>query len=74
MTDFEVIRGQLSVSWRNIPPNGNVTHVVVLKPLKSGVFNFTAASLTYQPAEDAESQVFSYRYGFGLFFMLVFRW
>merc|ERR1711881_137614 len=57
VTDFETVKGQLTVSWRSIPPNSNVTHIVVLKPLKSGVFNFTSAQLTYQPTEESESQV-----------------
>lgn len=62
VTDFETIRGQLPVEWKNIPPNGNVTHIVVYKPLKSGYFNFTAASITYIPNEGADVQVdlFSY--------------
>jgi len=54
--DFSKVLGQLSVEWRSIPPNGNVTHVVVLKPLKSGVFNFTAAEMSYVPSEEAEAQ------------------
>merc|ERR1712076_157012 len=55
-TDFARVLGQLSVEWRSIPPNGNVTHVVVLKPLKSDYFNFTSAELSYIPSEDAEPQ------------------
>jgi translocon-associated protein subunit beta len=55
-TDFARVLGQLSVEWRSIPPNGNVTHVVVLKPLQSGYFNFTSAELSYIPSEDAEPQ------------------
>ena len=55
--DFAKVLGQLSVEWRSIPPNGNVTHVVVLKPLKSDFFNFTSAELSYIASEDAEPQV-----------------
>jgi len=54
--EFARVLGQLSVEWRSIPPNGNVTHVVVLKPLKSDVFNFTSAELSYIPTEGAEPQ------------------
>jgi len=53
-SDFARVLGQLSVEWRSIPPNGNVTHVVVLKPLAAGYFNFTSADLSYIPSEDAE--------------------
>jgi len=55
-TEFVRVLGQLSVEWRSIPPNGNVTHVVVLKPLKSDTFNFTSAELSYIPSEGAEPQ------------------
>jgi len=55
-TDFARVLGQSTVEWRNIAPGGNVTHVVVVKPLQAGYFNFTAAHLTYTPSEDAEPQ------------------
>jgi len=36
----------------------NVSHVVIVKPLKAGYFNFSAAELTYLPSESAaEPQV-----------------
>jgi len=54
--DFEMVRGQLPVAWKSIPPNGNVTHIVVYKPLKAGYFNFTSAYITYVPSEGAEVQ------------------
>ena len=57
LTDFEMVMGQPSVSWKSIPPNSNVTHILVVKPLKSGVFNFTSAQISYQPTEESESQV-----------------
>jgi len=56
-SDFARVLGQLSVEWTSIPPNGNVTHVVVLKPLQAGYFNFTSADLSYVPSEDAEPQI-----------------
>jgi len=56
ITDFEIVRGQLPAAWKNIPPNGNVTHIVVHKPLKAGYFNFTSAQISYIPSEGADMQ------------------
>jgi len=56
LADFETVRGHLNVEWGTIPPNGNVTHVVVLKPHRSGYFNFTSAQLSYVSSENAEVQ------------------
>ena len=56
-TDFKVVKGQSSVKWNSIPPNGNVTHVLVLQPLKAGSFNFTAAQLSYEITEGGDRQV-----------------
>lgn len=56
LDDFAPVLGQLSAEWRTIAPNSNVTHVVVVKPLKSGLFNFTSAELSYVPSEEAEPQ------------------
>jgi len=36
----------------------NVSHVVIMRPLKAGYFNFTSAELSYLPSETAtEPQV-----------------
>ncbi len=56
--DFENVRGSLEVRWERIAPGSNVSHVVILKPLKSGYFNFTAAEVTYLAKEgDTDVQV-----------------
>ncbi|KAI6215577.1 hypothetical protein M3Y94_00401400 [Aphelenchoides besseyi] len=51
---FEVIKGLLQVRWEKIPPGGNVTHSVIIRPRNYGVFNHTAAQVTYYPKEDAK--------------------
>ena len=56
-SDFKVVKGQSSVQWNSIPPSGNVTHVLVLQPLKAGYFNFTAAQLSYDITDGGEKQV-----------------
>ncbi|WP_411026736.1 hypothetical protein, partial [Salmonella sp. s54395] len=50
--DFKVVQGQLSVQWERIAPGGNVTHSVILQPLKSQFFNFTSGMVSYLPVED----------------------
>ncbi|XP_065672901.1 translocon-associated protein subunit beta [Hydra vulgaris] len=56
ISDFEFVRGHLPVEWKSIAPGSNVTHIVVLKPLKIGFFNFTAGQLKYQPGEGDDIQ------------------
>jgi len=56
-SDFETVRGDLQVGWKSLAPNANISHIVVVKALKAGIFNFTAAQVTYQPSEEAESQL-----------------
>ncbi|RMX58133.1 hypothetical protein pdam_00000167 [Pocillopora damicornis] len=51
--EFKVLHGLLSVKWKTIAPGSNVSHTIILEPLKSGTFNFTAAQVTYKASEDA---------------------
>lgn len=50
-SDFELVSGMTSVKWERIPAGSNVSHVVVVKPLKSAGFNFTSATVNYVAAE-----------------------
>ena len=72
---FEVVQGALSVRWARLGPGANVTHVVVLRPLSAGLFNFTAAQISYKAAEeDKETQVRGVMAAFeSLFFIRVER-
>lgn len=42
---------QLGLSLLNWGRAGNVSHTVVLRPLKAGHFNFTSAAVTYLARE-----------------------
>ncbi|CAB1320849.1 unnamed protein product [Coregonus sp. 'balchen'] len=48
--DFGIVSGMLNVKWDRIAPASNVSHTVVLRPLKAGYFNFTSASVGYTSA------------------------
>ncbi|TKC38687.1 hypothetical protein EI555_016789, partial [Monodon monoceros] len=56
--DFGIVSGMLNVKWDRIAPYpldtgaSNVSHTVVLRPLKAGYFNFTSATITYLAQED----------------------
>ncbi|XP_003969249.2 translocon-associated protein subunit beta [Takifugu rubripes] len=52
--DFGIVSGMLNVKWERIAPASNVSHTVVLRPLKAGYFNFTSASVSYVAQEGGE--------------------
>ncbi|XP_064609148.1 translocon-associated protein subunit beta-like [Liolophura sinensis] len=58
--DFERVKGFLEVQWDRIAPGTNTTHAVILRPLKSGYFNFTSAEISYLPSEDSSERVIGY--------------
>lgn len=59
-TSFSVVSGNLKVSWERIAPSSNVSHAVILRPLKAGYFNFTAAEVNYLTSEDATDRQVGY--------------
>ncbi|XP_060934124.1 translocon-associated protein subunit beta-like [Limanda limanda] len=52
--DFGIVSGMLNVKWDRIAPASNVSHTVVLRPLKAGYFNFTSASVRYLAQEGGQ--------------------
>ncbi|XP_062516316.1 translocon-associated protein subunit beta-like [Corticium candelabrum] len=54
---FEFVRGQHAVRWDRISPGSNVSHVIIVRPLEAGNFNFSMARVAYKPAEGREEKV-----------------
>lgn len=50
---FNVAGGKLNVRIDRIPPQTNVSHIVVVRPTKFGAFNFSSANVQYKPSDSA---------------------
>jgi len=59
-SSFGVVSGNLQVAWERVAPSSNVTHAVILRPLKSGYFNFTAAEVSYLTSEENPEKMIGY--------------
>ncbi|GBN71825.1 Translocon-associated protein subunit beta [Araneus ventricosus] len=53
-SDFETVVGFLNMKLDRMGPNSNVSHTVILRPKKTGLFNFTAAEVAYHLSEDGQ--------------------
>jgi len=51
--DFKVVGGHTDVNFGRIPPAANVTHTLVVRPIKFGYYNFTAAQVTYKSGDES---------------------
>lgn len=54
---FEYVGGHVPAKFDRIPPQSNVSHVVVVRSLKYGYFNFTSAQATYKTSDDTSAKV-----------------
>lgn len=63
--DYELVKGLLQVHWDKLPAGENVTHSVVIKPRKYGIFNHTSAVVSYYPTEDAKEARISFSSSLG---------
>uniref|UniRef100_A0A1D2AJ96 Translocon associated protein subunit beta n=1 Tax=Ornithodoros brasiliensis TaxID=888526 RepID=A0A1D2AJ96_ORNBR len=52
--DFQVVSGMLTMKVDRLPPNANLSHTVVIRPLKPGRFNFTSADVYYRTSEESQ--------------------
>lgn len=59
---FEYVGGHIPVKFDRIAPQSNISHVVVVRPLKYGYFNFTSAQATYKTSDDAAAKVRHFSY------------
>ncbi|CAG5116956.1 unnamed protein product [Candidula unifasciata] len=57
-TAFSTVSGSRQVRWERISPQTNITHVLVVRPLISGHYNFTAAEVSYLTSEEEGSRRF----------------
>nr|QBH72913.1 translocon-associated protein, beta subunit precursor [Isotomurus palustris] len=51
--DFLVVGGQAEVNLGRLPPSANATHTLVVRPIKFGYYNFTAAQVTYKSGDES---------------------
>jgi len=59
-SDFEIVSGSLDAKFDKILAGANVSHSVVVRPNKFGLFNFTAAEVTYRFQEDSNEERISF--------------
>uniref|UniRef100_A0A482ZE60 Translocon-associated protein subunit beta n=1 Tax=Latrodectus hasselti TaxID=256736 RepID=A0A482ZE60_LATHA len=58
--DFELVVGFPSLRIDRLVANSNISHTVIYKAKRTGLYNFTAAEVTYYPSEDSKEIQVSY--------------
>lgn len=51
--DFDIVAGKADFSLDRLAPGANTSHSLVVRPLKYGYFNFTAATVSYMESATA---------------------
>ncbi|BFZ02267.1 hypothetical protein BsWGS_05306 [Bradybaena similaris] len=57
-TAFSTVSGSHRVRWDRLTPQTNVTHVLIVRPLVSGLYNFTSAEVSYLTSEESADRYF----------------
>jgi len=52
--EFQYVSGFRQVIWPKIAPGSNVTHLAIVKPLITGEFDFTPATVKYLPNDKTQ--------------------
>lgn len=58
--DFDLVAGKPDFTLDRLAPGANVTHTLVVRPLKYGYYNFTAATFSYLESETATEPTIGY--------------
>lgn len=59
-SDFSYASGFRSVKWPKVMSGSNVTHVAIVRPKTTGLFNFTSAAVSYLPNDKADKPQIGY--------------
>ncbi|KAF0297884.1 Translocon-associated protein subunit beta [Amphibalanus amphitrite] len=51
--DFDIVAGKADFTLDRLAPGANASHTLVVRPLKYGYYNFTAATVSYLESETA---------------------
>ncbi|KJE91224.1 signal sequence receptor beta [Capsaspora owczarzaki ATCC 30864] len=54
---FNIVAGSTSAKWDHLAAGANVTHLVVVRPLSHGRYNFTFGQVSYLETADASDPV-----------------
>ncbi|XP_042900014.1 translocon-associated protein subunit beta [Parasteatoda tepidariorum] len=60
LQDFELIIGFPSMKLDRLAAGSNLSHTVIYRPKRTGLYNFTAAEVTYYPSEDSKELQVTY--------------
>ncbi|ODN00373.1 Translocon-associated protein subunit beta [Orchesella cincta] len=56
-SNFIRVSGFTDVDLGRIPAGANVSHIIVVRPVRPGHYNFTGAQITYSPGEEQDDVI-----------------